>query len=176
MELEHEKFEGAKELAEIGVMLSQTQAALGLLQGEEVKYLAEREERVTNRIQKALADSAELITKIGENHTTLVAYRIQVTELHEFVMALLKSVTDCMDLLTTTTNELDKRIGQHQEDMRKFAEETKKERITIEESNKSIEIEKGRIKDSKRDIASRYGALQSAVADMEKRYNIKIPN
>ncbi len=80
IKLDYEQFEGAKELAQIGLKIAEGRATLSDLKAQEPAFIAERGRKVEERIKEVLVESRELIALIGTNHDALVEYRKEVTQ------------------------------------------------------------------------------------------------
>lgn len=92
IKLDHEQFEGAKVLADIGAKIASGKAALDALERSKDDFLNEREAEAIARVSKALSDSKDIIIEIGTYHSELVGYRNQVEGFLSDVLYLIQSV------------------------------------------------------------------------------------
>lgn len=90
--LDHEDFEGATVLAEIGVKIATARAQLSTLESTKEEYLDGRAAEAAERIAEVLTQSAELIEEIGKNHKDLVGYRTAVDNYLDDVRYLIQVV------------------------------------------------------------------------------------
>lgn len=155
MELTHEKFEGARELMEISTQISQGRAALEQLKKDEGAYLEERELKLVARLSDALVNSSDLIAQIGGNHDALVGYRNEVKGFLEDILSLLQSVTKLKERVNATANDLDGRITKHEEDVKRFALESSRERSVIENERAELSLWRDRLGEDKRELDDR---------------------
>lgn len=130
--LDHEKFEGIKELAEISTKISAGTAALAALQKGEETYLSEREQKLVARLKQTLADSADLIKDIGANHDALVGYRMDLTGFHDSILSLIQCVDACLVLINEASAELETRVENHAKAVTTFKEACQRERVQID--------------------------------------------
>lgn len=155
MELTHETFQGAKELAEISMKISQGTAALEQLKKDEGAYLEEREIRLVARLSDALVNSSDLIAQIGGNHDALVGYRNEVKAFLEDILSLLQSVNKLKERVNATANDLDGRIIKHEEDVKRFALESSRERSQIENERAELSRWRDRLGEDQRVLDDR---------------------
>lgn len=160
MQLDHEQFQGAKELAEIGVKISASTAALQSLKIAEGEYISEREARLVARLKATLVDSAELIKQIGSNHDALVGYRNFVTDLHDKILSLIQCITDCEALLDEAASYLDQRISDHEAKVASFREAVTKERALIDGERDALAAWSDRLGERERDLNDREKTLK----------------
>lgn len=155
MQLEHEKFQGAKELSEIQVQISAGLATLQSLKADEETYLEERERKLVARLSDALVNSSDLIAQIGENHGALVKYRTEIKGYLDSILSFAQSVTKLKTLVDATAVDLDGRITKHEEDVKKFALDVSRAKSQIE--NERVELSRWRdqLGDDQRELDDR---------------------
>lgn len=166
MNLDHEKFQGAKELATITTQISMGRALLISLKESEEQYLGEREIKAVQRVKDALTSSENLIKEIGANHDELVGYRTDLGVAHEGVRSLIQSVTDCVRELNEATEALNAQVDSHNANVKKFTEETKRERALIKGEREGLESEKAIIARDKKLIKDQRETLKRAFEEL----------
>ncbi len=90
--LDHEQFEGAKVLADIGTKIAAGRAALSALEKGKEDFLEDRAAEATQRVQEVLEQSKDIIAEIGKYHSELVGYSNQVDGFLTDVLYLIQSV------------------------------------------------------------------------------------
>lgn len=155
MELDHEKFEGIKELAEISGKIAQGTAALASLKEETENYLSEREQKLVQRLKQALVDSSDLITAIGSNHSALVGYSTELTDFHSSVLSLLQGVMELQTLVTNASANLETRLTAHAKDVEDFRNASQRERSLIEGNRSQLAGEKDQLAEGQRLLKDR---------------------
>lgn len=168
MELDHEKFAGAKELAEITTKISAATAALTALKADETTYLDEREAKLIERLKQTLVDSGELIKAIGENHDALVGYRMQVTELHDVILSLIQGIKASHKLLDDAADALDERIREYENDIESFREACRRERIQIDGERTELAQWRDKLGEDQRLLDDRTKTLERTIKRIKK--------
>lgn len=92
IKLDHDQFESAKVLADIGAKISAGKAALAELELGKADFLDARAADATRRIDEVLAQSKEVLVEIGGYYSELVGYRNQVDNFLADVRYLIQSV------------------------------------------------------------------------------------
>lgn len=95
--LDHEQFEGAKVLADIGVKIAAGRAALAELKVSKEDFLTDREAEAIARVNEALTQAKETIVEIGKYHDELKGYSTQVSAFYADVLSLIQSVESCKE-------------------------------------------------------------------------------
>lgn len=168
-ELDHEKFEGVKELAEISTQISASTALLASYKETEAEYLAEREEKLVNRLKQALVDSSDLITAIGSNHSELVGYRNDLVSFHESILSLLQGVMECKRLVEDAANELDAQMSRHETNLTNFAQDSARERALIHGAKGELQADRDQLTKDQRIVADQRDTLDRAFARLNDK-------
>lgn len=168
MELDHEKFEGVKELAEISIKISQGTAALAALKGGEAAYLTEREQRLVERLKQALVDSSDLIQAIGENHSALVGYKTELVEFHSDVLSLVQGVTDCISFINDASSDLESRMEKHDKQVSSFKEATQREWVKIGGERNQMTTEREQLAKAQHLLNDRQAMFERTLARTKK--------
>ncbi len=169
MELTHDKFEGAKELAEINVKISAGVAALAQMKADEETYFTEREKRLVARLEAALVDSEDLVKAIGENHSSLIGYRNEVSDLHTKLLFLIQGIDECMSLINDTATTLENRITAHEERVSKFISESRSERNQIDSKRAEVNQDREKIVEETRLLDDRKAMLERTLARINQQ-------
>lgn len=168
MELDHEKFEGARELAEISVKISEGLSTLASLKESEEEYFQERERGLNARLKQALVESSELIEAIGTNHSALVGYSTELTEAHEKVLSLLKGIMECRALLDETSSEIEKKIATHEKNIIEFRNASQRERVLIEGDRNELRAQRKTLDDDQRLLNDRKAMFERTLERAKK--------
>ncbi len=90
--LEHDQFEAAKKLADIGTKIAAGRALLVELEQGKNDFLEGREAEAIKRVADVLAQSKTILSEIGNYHSELVGYSNQVNGFYDDLLYLLQSV------------------------------------------------------------------------------------
>lgn len=138
IKLEHDRFESAKVLADIGAKISAGKAALSELELGKADFLDTRAAEATKRIDEVLAQSKEVLVEIGGYYSELVGYRNQVDNFLGDVRYLIQSVEGWKrrfdDELAAKSAEIDTKIVQNSA----IVAQIKAERETLATESASI--------------------------------------
>lgn len=115
--LDHEQFEGATVLAEIGAKIAAGRAALSDLETSKEDFLNVREADAVARVKQVLEQSQELIGEIGQYHSELVGYRNEVDGFLRDILYLVQRVGEWKREFDSDVSfqnrEIDKKILQN---------------------------------------------------------------
>ncbi len=92
MDLDHEKFEAAKTLAEIGTKIAAGRAALTELESGKGDFLDKRAQETVAKVKEVLEHSKDLLAEFGGYHNELVGYRNELDAFLAEILYLLQSV------------------------------------------------------------------------------------
>ncbi len=90
--LDHDSFEGAQVLAEIGANIARGRAELTALEEGKEAFLDERAAETTARIKAVLAQSHDLLEEISKNHSELVGFRDEVGRFADDARSLIQAI------------------------------------------------------------------------------------
>lgn len=169
MQLDHEQFQGAKELAVIGTQIAAGTAALATLKANEEEYLTERESLLATRLQKALVDSSELIKAIGENHGALVGYRTEVEQFYQKVLSLNEGIMECQSLIEKASEVLEARITKQEQDTSDMRQKNALIKINIDGEREELNTWRERLATTERKINDRSAMLERTLARAKQK-------
>lgn len=140
--LDHEKFEGVKELAAIQTEIANGRAILKQLEASKDEHLVEREKEAVDRIHAALASSVALLTQIGENHDELVKYRKEVDGFVDDLRYLLEAVRSIQAVYEekNAAEKEDLKIAQQKIDL--ALKNIARQRVDIDEDKEKIRADR----------------------------------
>lgn len=150
--LEHEKFQGAQELAKIGVAIAQGKATLEGLKKGEGEFIKAREEKALAAVQSALEQSRDLLTEIGQNHDALTRYRTEIEGFLDDVRSLLEAVKEIKEAFDTGTKAVLEDIERRQTQLDLTLIEVRKEKSLVEGAIKDMQVKRQQIRDEARKL------------------------
>lgn len=136
--LDHEQFEGAQVLAEIGTKIAAGRALLIELESSKEEFLNGREVEALARVNEVLKQSRELIDEIGKNHSELVGYRTQVDGYFEDVRCLLQAVKNWKESFDTQNAAILKEINEKIKENNTIIEQIKGNRALLDGETQDI--------------------------------------
>lgn len=167
--LDHEQFEGAKELAEIGKQIAEGRALLSTLESSKEEFLTTRERDLVQRIQMVVVGSQELIRQIGTNHDKLVEYRREVTAYVADLRYFVESVTawkEAIDAQVKTSLEtLDKKA----QEVTALIEQERHESTRLESERGMMAAERKSMIEETQKFQSERGTLDRAWQELKKK-------
>lgn len=169
IDLDHEKFEGVKELADIGLKIAQGRATLAQLKTDTDSYLASREEEAVARIKIALVVSQQLITEIGQYHGELEGYRREVETFVDDIRSLLEGVAGFKKILTETTEALYKNLDIKQTKIDAALVEVKRGRALLEADQQDLAAKRQQFGSDKKALRDEWAALERAAAEIKNK-------
>lgn len=114
--LDHEKFEGAKILAEIGTKIAAGRAELANLDETKEDFINGREADAISRVNRVLEQSKELLAECTKYQNELVGYRNELSVFLEQILCLIQRVE-------AWKAEFDKEIGEKNQEIDKKIKE-----------------------------------------------------
>lgn len=169
MQLDHEQFEGAKVLAEIGTKIAEGRAVLEQLKSSTDSYLKEREQETIERIKKVLESSATLLTEIGQYHSELEGYRNQVATFVVDIRYLLEGIGSFETLLNETTSAVRGDLDNREAKVGAALEQVRKGRALLAADARDLEAQKQQFGKDKKKLKDEWAALERAAAEIKNK-------
>lgn len=167
--LDHEKFEGIKELAAISTKIAEGRAALSKLKDETEMVLTERDAEFRNRLEITLVESEDLIRSIGTNHDDLVAYRRDIesysVQLTEFLDKVITFRTASESFLKEALVILDDRLAV----IRQISAQNHKEKLALDGLREGNDQRQDRLRDGERKLKDGEEKLARAWAELKTK-------
>lgn len=158
MELDQEKFETAKVLADLGQKIAEGRAVLKQLIEETEAYIVEREEMVLKRVKSLLKSSSDALMQVTKHHDELKRYASEVSSFADSVSEFHKKV---MKLHGT----LDEEVKNHEKDISAFNVEFEDRKRRLLEEKIILEADREALQRKSNDLNKKSIALN----DQEKR-------
>lgn len=173
MELEHEKFNMVKELADISTNISNARVELTKLRETTDEYLDLREKEAQERVVKVFKESREALEEVSKNHKELTDFN---GELKAYANTLKAISTDIIALFENFNGRME-RAG---EDMKKNQEivtdiltKIKIERVQVQEDRKLLVAEMREVEEQHRLLKDKREVLDRAWAELKRLQNNK---
>lgn len=167
--LDHERFEGAKELAAISTKIAEGRALIAALKTEKDFFLQERDDEMRERIELVLAESEDLIRKIGENHDDLVAYRRMVDAYIGDIRAFHDRVVAFSASSEEYFKEATKKLDAVLEAIREERKKNTQEKSLLDGAREGIEQERRELAERTRKVKDDEGRLARAWKELETK-------
>lgn len=172
--LDQEKFNTAKELADMGVNLSLARAEFKDLKDNTEKYLVNREKEAEERVIKVFKKSREALEETTKNHDQLSSLN---RELKAYAIEMKGLATD----IATLFEDFNNRMTEADSDMKEFflkvsdiVREIKLGRSEIEIKKKLLEGERLDIAKDRRLLKDRQEMLKRGFEELKKLKDKKI--
>lgn len=161
--LDHEKFEGARELASISMKIAQARALISSLDESRAEYLDQREREALERIELAFAKSVDFLRAVGDNHDELVKYRNELTDycndLRYFNERVTASHAEFENYFADEQQKLDAKLAL----MKELQQQTKRDISLVQAERKQIATDRRKLADEERSIANKRELLKRAL-------------
>lgn len=169
--LDHEQFEGAKILAEIGTKIAAGNAALALLETGKSDFLNGRAAEAETRIKEVLEQSKDLLAEIDKNYSALVRYRNQVDDFLKDVLYLIQSVERWKKEFEAEFTEKNKRIDVKIAQNNDILKEIKVQRALLEGETLGIKSKREALKRDATKIRDEWETLGRAKEEINQTSN-----
>ncbi len=167
--LDHEQFEGAKILAEIGAKIAAGRAALVELETSKEDFLTDREADAIARVGKVLEQSKELLDQCGNYHNELVSFRIQIGEFADDVRGLIQFVESWKSAfdreLAAKNADIDRKIIQNDA----LLTQIKQQRALLEGESEGIKGKRQSLAQDKLKINDEWQTLTRAAEEINRK-------
>lgn len=160
--LSKENMDAMKALAKANMDISDAKNILFKLQEDETIYLEVREKKALDKIQKAISDSAALISEIKNNNESVHEFCMTITEHSQFLNESYRKFQDLIEIFKKRNDLWDDNVRLQQKEiamMRKSVENDQKE---LDEQKDELKVIKKRLSEEKSLIESRQQALQNS--------------
>lgn len=168
MDLDTEKFNSVKELAEVQLEISAGRAALSKLMDDTKAYLELREVAAHERVDKVLKESVEALESTKENHAALAQYasglRALAIELSGFSKEITTLFSDFRTIVTDSDAKLDIRLSE----VRAREKEVMIGRGNLEADQEALNRDMAILRDEIRLLADRQVVVQKAADSIRK--------
>ncbi len=164
--LDHEQFEGAKVLAEIGSQIAAGRAALVELEANKEDFLEGREQEAIARIDAVLEDSKALLDECGAYHSELVSFRNQINDLVVGVRGLIQSVERWKKEFDSRLDEKQRQIEKKLTDNRFLLKQLRAERALLSGESEAIKGKRDALAQEQRKIDDEWATLTRAASEI----------
>lgn len=169
MELEHEQFEGAKELAAIGLRIAEGRALIANLDAEREEYLDGREKEAVERIELVLAQSSELLKEIGANHDELVKYRRELDDYCASLRYFNERVSEGHQAFKEYFDRENAKLDEKLKEVAAQRAQAKKELSQISSDRALLKGQQAQLKDDQRLLDDRRATLERGFAELRAK-------
>jgi len=173
MELNQEKFNTVKELADIHANLSDARAELKKLKDGTEEYMVVREKEAEERVINVLKKSRDALEETSKNHSELSgfsrdlkAYANELSVISTDILALFSDFNKRMD-------EADENMAKNKDIVDDIFKKIKVERVQVQEDRKLLVAEQYNIDEQFRLLKDRREALERAWDELKKLQNNK---
>lgn len=160
--LDHEQFEGAKLLADIGAKIAAGRAALSNLEQGKEEFLNDRAAEATLRVKEVLEQSKNIIIEIGTYHSELVGYSNQVDGFLTDVLYLLQSVERWKEAFDTENATKIVEINTKIEENKVILEQIEQARALLAGESEGIRVKRRNLNSQSAQINDEWATLGRA--------------
>lgn len=167
--LDQEKFNTAKELAEISGNLSIARAELKKVQDTTEEYMVGREKEAEERVLKVLKESREALEEVSKNHKDITIFGSETKAYADTLKTIANEIIALFGDFTTRMSKADADMAEHQKIVTEILNLIKVERVQVQEDRKLLAADKKEIEDGFRLLKDRREALDRAWKELERK-------
>ncbi len=167
-ELEQQKMESIRAIADANMKVSEAKNLLFKLQEDETEYLVLREKKAMDRIQKVVDESQEILKQADQNHGQIKELLIGASQLVQDLLKFQQGLQGLFTEFDERNVEWEQKIGKQQDDLAEIQKQQSIQKVQIENDNKSLE--KGRLKLSQdqKKLDSDRGTVERAIKRLKE--------
>lgn len=166
--LDHEKFEGVKELAAISTKIAMGRALISQLDDGKEEFLRKQEQELLERIDLALAASEDHIREIGKNHDELTKYRRELDGYCDSLRYFNERIAAFRKEADTFFKAENEKLDAKLKEIADKTLEVKKARLILEGDQKTVESARTRLEKEQRLLADRQGMVTRGFAELKR--------
>lgn len=162
MELEKEKMDAMKALADTNMKVSEAKVTLANIKKLESSYLQEREQKVIAMIDSILAQSKDIIDEARGNYKQVVDLFNTVSSFSKFLTEIHDGLLKTMESFSAHTKEWEKSVKLREDEIGDIKKQIRCDQVRIENEKKGIEQTKLSLEKQQRIINDQRGTLERA--------------
>lgn len=167
-ELEKQKMDTVKALAEMSMQVSQARNLLTKLESEETEYLDIRERKALDRIAKVLADSQELLEQTSKNYAEIENFGHVVSDFAAQVAIAYDQFQSLISDFDERSEEWDKTIKDREKEITEQKKALEIQRVILQNDQKTIEMKKKALANEAKKIEDRRATLARAIKRLKE--------
>jgi hypothetical protein len=168
-ELDKEKMDIMKELADTRLKISEAGNVLTQLKTDESTYLNKREKKALDGIEKILEDSKDLLIKTHENYDEIHKLCQTISSFTGFVLEAHGKFQDLLTDFNTRSESWDREVARQHGELAEIRRNINTERTIIENEQKGIKAALKKIEKEKTLIESRQSQIKVAIELLNKK-------
>jgi chromosome segregation ATPase len=168
MELDQEKFNKVKELADIHANLSDARVEIQKLKETTEEYMVVREQEAEERVLKVLKESREALEETSKNHDELTRFSNEVKAYAIELKGLASDITALFQDFGKRVEEADEDVKKNQEIVSDILTKIKVERVQVREDRKLLEAEQYNINEQLRLLKDKRESFERAWEELKK--------
>jgi Asp-tRNA(Asn)/Glu-tRNA(Gln) amidotransferase C subunit len=159
IEIDKEKMESLKALADINLKVSEARNLLTQLEEEETEYLVKRETKVMDRIKKTVADSQAMVKEADDNYSQIGELLQEITSFCSNIVKIQEQFNEILEVFNERNELWEKNIGEQQDNISEVRKQIKMHTVIIENDKKSLSSTKKLLESQRIHIESQQAAL-----------------
>lgn len=163
IELDKEKMNAVRELASVGVKISDAKNALSKLKEEEKTYLDEREKATVAKIQAVLDDSADLLKSAHGNYEQIHGLCQTISAFCDFLIEAQGEFHGLLEAFVEHREGWDKEFERQNAELAEARRGIAVERSFLENAKKDVEKAQEKLKEDRIKIADDRGTIDRAI-------------
>jgi len=163
MEIEKEKFNAIKELADTNMKISEAKNSLSKLKDIEVSYIEEREKKTINKIDNILKDSQDVLDKVKENYSSAHDLHNSAIVMSSSVEELTEKLIKLVDLFNENSTNWDKEVESKEKELLSIKNQLKTYKTKIDNDRLALLSKEKTIKQKERFVNDKYETLLRAI-------------
>lgn len=160
--------DAVRALADTNVKVSEARVSLFKIMEQEASYIAEREKKALEAVDKALADSASTIAEAKENYARVM---VLVSTVSEFADFLKKS----QELFSSTVSDFEEHVilweseaEERRKSLESFAQAIKDDKVRIKNDSESLDRGFVELAQGKKLLLDRQGVLDRSITRLKE--------
>lgn len=166
--LDKEKMDAVKALADTNMKVSEAKASLALIKADEGKYLAGREKKALELVERVLEESSLLLREARGNYE-------QVKDLHkgagafaEELSAAQRGLSEAVKGLETAGAEFELRAEILRKEVEAARQEVKTDQVRLKNDRESLQRERDALSRESRIVADERQAIDRAISRLKQ--------
>lgn len=167
-ELEKEKMDSVRALAETNMQISEAKTLLFKMREEEKAYIASRSNKALTEIQKIFDESSELVQGIRSNYKEVNDVTKEASILTTSLLEARENLTILIKDFEEHSKHWEKQVKEREKVFEDIKKDIKKDQVTIANDKKSIEKQKTLLKEEQRKIEDQRATLERAIERLKQ--------
>jgi len=165
-ELQQEKIEILRELANTNIQISNAKNTLFKLQEDKTAYLEEREKETLQQIDQLVQESGDIIVQVQKNYDEIHQFCNTISEYSDFLLEAQDKFQSMLETFQARNEVWDENVKRQYQELAVLRKE-------VEQDQKDIEIRENRIQKKTKDLENQRLQIESKQATLLASYTVE---